>query len=211
MKALIIGATGATGKNLLTLLLNDDTVKQVSVFVRRDIHLTHHKLSVHIIDFDRPEQWSSLVTGDVLFSCLGTTLKAAGSKTEQWKIDYEYQFKFAEVARRNGIQTYVLVSASNASSDSRIFYSKMKGQLDDAVKQLNFDRLIIFRPPLLLREGSDRSMEILAAKIIVFLNTFGVLKSQKPLSTEALAKAMIASVKTFKNGHYILEGQEIGK
>jgi uncharacterized protein YbjT (DUF2867 family) len=100
MHALLIGATGATGKDLLDLLLKDDDFHRVDIFVRRDVDSNHEKLNVHVIDFEKPDQWKHLVRGDVLFSCLGTTLKAAGSKEAQWKIDYDYQYEFAKAARR---------------------------------------------------------------------------------------------------------------
>jgi uncharacterized protein YbjT (DUF2867 family) len=211
MKALLIGATGATGKDLLQLLLNDSEVKSVDIFVRRELELKHEKLTTHIINFDKPEEWENLVIGDVLFSCLGTTLKTAESKEAQWKIDYNYQYQFAEIAKKNGVSQYVLVSSAMASAKSSIFYTKMKGQLEDAVKLLNFPKLIIFKPPLLLRENSDRKAEIVGAKLIKFFNKIGLFRSQKPLSTKHLAEAMIKSVKTLKNGEYIFDGQEILK
>jgi uncharacterized protein YbjT (DUF2867 family) len=150
-----------------------------------------------------------LVKGDVLFSCLGTTLKLAGSKEAQWKIDYEYQYQFAKIAKENNVNSYVLVSAANASSKSLIFYSKMKGQLEDDVKALKFLKTIIFNPPLLIRENTDRKMEVLGAKIIIFLNNLGIFRSQKPLSTKLLAEAMLKSVKVLKNGNYSIIGQNI--
>lgn len=209
MKALLIGATGATGKDLLELLLIDEEINQVDIFVRRELKVKHEKLNSHIIDFDKPEEWKHLVKGDVLFSCLGTTLKIAGSKEAQWKIDYEYQYEFAKIAKENNVITYVLVSAANASSKSMIFYSKMKGQLEDDVKALKFLKTIIFNPPLLLRENTDRKMEVLGAKMILFLNNLGIFRSQKPLSTKLLAEAMLKSVKVLKNGNYSITGQNI--
>jgi uncharacterized protein YbjT (DUF2867 family) len=209
MKALLIGATGATGKDLLELLLKDEEIKQVDIFVRRELNVKHEKLNSHIIDFDKPEVWKHLVKGDVLFSCLGTTLKLAGSKEAQWKIDYEYQYQFAKIAKENNVNSYVLVSAANASSKSLIFYSKMKGQLEDDVKALKFLKTIIFNPPLLIRENTDRKMEVLGAKIIIFLNNLGIFRSQKPLSTKLLAEAMLKSVKVLKNGNYSIIGQNI--
>ena len=80
MKAIVVGATGATGRELLSLLLADSRFSQVDVFVRRDPSVQHAKLSVHKVDFDQPESWQHLVRGDVLFSCMGTTLKAACAK-----------------------------------------------------------------------------------------------------------------------------------
>ena len=114
MRALLVGATGATGKDLLGLLLNDGSFDQVNIFVRRNVEMTHEKLKVHVIDFDKPDQWKGLVHGDVLFSCLGTTLKVAGSKAAQWVIDYEYQYQFAKAAKENNVRSYVLVSSSYA-------------------------------------------------------------------------------------------------
>ena len=167
MRALVIGATGATGKDLLELLLKDESFQQVDIFVRRDPGLQHEKLKVHIIDFDEPEQWRDLVKGDVLFSCLGTTLKAAGSKAEQWKIDYEYQYRFAKVAQENKVKHYVLVSSANASPNSLFYYPKLKGKLEEAVKALGFPNLSIFKPPLLVRKNSDRFAELIALKVIL--------------------------------------------
>lgn len=209
MKALIIGATGATGKDLVKKLLENSHYKEVVVFVRSEIDLKHEKLQVHQIDFDATETWQHLVSGDVLFSCLGTTLSVAGSKEAQWKIDYGYQYEFAKSANANNVTNYVLISASNAAADSLFFYSKMKGQLEDAVKKLLFSKLVIVRPPILDRADSERRMEVLGVKVLRFFNNLGVLKSQKPMDTSQLAAAMIASVQKLPNGQHIIEGQEI--
>ena len=87
MKALIIGATGATGKDLLSQLLADDTYAEVHCFVRKPLALTYPKLYAHVVDFETPEAWADLVRGDVAFSCLGTTLAVAGSKDAQWQLE----------------------------------------------------------------------------------------------------------------------------
>jgi uncharacterized protein YbjT (DUF2867 family) len=209
MKALVIGATGATGKEILELLLKDSNYQEVAIFVRREVELQHEKLKVHVIDFDAPKTWSHLVTGDVLFSCLGTTLDAAGSKAAQWEIDYGYQYAFAKNARHNQMPHYVLVSSSKASADSFFFYSKMKGKLEDAVKALSFSKLIIFRPPILEREDSERTMEVIGVKVLRFFNKLGLLKSQKPMKTTVLAKAMVHSVTVLEPGEHVLESQDI--
>lgn len=209
MKALLIGATGATGKDLLQLLLKDREINQVEIFVRRDIAISHEKLTTHIIDFDKPEEWKHLVKGDILFSCLGTTLKAAGNIEAQRKVDYTYQLEFAKAAKQNNVATYVLVSSAGASSTSPFAYPKMKGELEEQVKLLKFPKLIIFNPPILERKGSDRKAEVLGAKIIRSLNSVGILKSMKPLKTEVLAQAMLNAVKTKTEGEYRIKGQEI--
>lgn len=195
MNAIIVGATGATGKDLLEQILKDDAFTQVAVFVRRPIDIEHPKLTTHIIDFDQTQAWRHLVTGDVLFSCLGTTLKTAGSKEAQWKIDYDYQYQFAKVAKDNGVKHYVLVSSAMANAQSKMFYIKMKGALEEAVKALGFERLSIFNPPTLIRKNSDRAGENIGVKVFQFLNKLGLFASQKPLPTEQLAQAMLTVAK----------------
>ncbi|MCM3728415.1 NAD(P)H-binding protein [Neobacillus cucumis] len=211
MHALLIGATGATGKDLLDLLLKDNSFHQVDIFVRRDLDVQHEKLKIHVIDFDQSEQWRHLVKGDVLFSCLGTTLKAAGSKEAQWIVDYGYQYQFAKFARENNVNNYVLVSSGFSSPNSLFFYTKMKGQLEEAVKVLGFPKLSILNPPVLIRKNSDRTMEVAGMKAIQFFNKIGILRSQKPLPTEILAQAMINSAKTKENGIFMLKGKAIWK
>ncbi|MET3732955.1 NAD(P)H-binding protein [Moheibacter stercoris] len=200
MKAIVIGATGATGKEVVDLLLKDVYFTEVILFVRRTLPRTHEKLTVYEIDFDNPSEWQSLVQGDVLFSCLGTTLKAAGSKEAQWKIDHDYQLTFAQIAKQNGVSTYVLVSSAMAHPDSSFFYMKLKGKLEEAVKALDFERTLIFQPPSLIRENSDRLGEKFGVKILQFLNQFGIAKKQKPLHTKDLAASMVEHAKGNKKG-----------
>ncbi|MFF3025378.1 NAD(P)H-binding protein [Gottfriedia sp. NPDC057948] len=209
MHALVIGATGATGKDLLELLLKDDSFHQVDIFVRRNLVIKDSKLKVHVIDFDKPEQWKHLVKGDVLFSCLGTTLKVAGSKEAQWKVDYEYQYQFAKYARENNVNNYVLVSSGYSSPNSLFFYTRMKGQLEEDIKALQFPKLTIFNPPLLIRKNTDRTMEAISFKVIQFVNKIGIFRSQKPLATDKLAQAMINSAKTKESGVFTLQGKSI--
>ena len=191
MKAIVIGATGATGKSLLPLLAASSEVGSIDCFGRRHPDFTHQKLNSHQIDFSKPDDWREKVQGNVLFACLGTTLKAAGSKEAQWAIDYEANLEFAKAARENGVNTLVLVSASGANAASRLFYQRMKGELEQALIALNFPCLIIFRPPLLIRPNSDRLGEKVAERIFRVLNRIGMLKSQRPLAVEKLAQAML--------------------
>ena len=209
MKGLIIGATGATGKDLVTQLLADDTYSEVHCFVRKPLALTHPKLHAHVVNFDTPEAWADLLQGDVAFSCLGTTLAVAGSKEAQWRVDYDYQYAFAQQCKANGVPTFVLISAAGATAQSKLFYNRMKGQLEDAVKALDFSCLLIFQPSILIRSNSDRSGENFTVKVFKFLNKLGILKRYRPMPTNVLAQRMRREVATATEGVHTFTLDEI--
>ncbi len=204
MKALIIGATGATGKDLVNVLLQDPAYTEVVIFVRRESGMTHPKLSEVLTDFDKLEEVAMDIKGDVLFSCLGTTLKTAGSKDKQLHIDYEIPLKFAEIARRNGVSRIVLLSAFGASPRSKTFYSWMKGKLEEGIDSLAFDQYIIFRPGLLLRKDTDRAGERIIGRVLNFLNSIGLLKKFKPLPTFILAEKLAKAPKILAAGKHVI-------
>ncbi|RDC56504.1 NAD-dependent epimerase/dehydratase family protein [Pedobacter chinensis] len=209
MKALIIGASGATGTNLLDLLLADSAYTEVVTFVRRNSGKSHPKLTEILTDFDQLEEVSTDIKGDVWFSCLGTTLKAAGSKDKQWHIDYEIPLQFAKIAKRNGVPSAVLLSAYGASPSSNLFYSKLKGKLEEAIGTLMFDRYIIFKPGVLLRENSDRMGEHLTIGAIKILNKLGLFKKFSAMPTATLASKMVKATKVLKSGTHIIELEKI--
>ena len=202
MKALIIGATGATGKDLLAKLLEDEAFSEIHSFVRKPMSISHPKLHAHVVDFDTPEAWADLLHGDVAFSCLGTTLAVAGTKEAQWRVDYDYQYAFAQQCKANGVDTFVLVSAAGAKGQSKLFYNRMKGQLEDAVKALNFSCLLIFQPSVLIRSNSDRSGENFTVKAFNFLNKLGILKRYRPMPTQILAEKMLSAVHNSPKGTF---------
>jgi uncharacterized protein YbjT (DUF2867 family) len=208
MKALVIGATGATGKFLTEELLNDRDYTEVILFVRKPTGRHHQKLTEHVIDFSNVDFYQKEIMGDVLFSCLGTTLKAAGSKEEQWKIDF-IQAAFASIAKENGVHSFVLVSSTGADSKSGVFYSKMKGRLEEKIAELNFDQYIIFKPGPLLREGSERPGEKIMVKTLRLLNSIGLLRKYKPLPTELLAEKLAKAPKILKDGITVIELEKI--
>lgn len=195
MKAIIVGATGATGRDLLELVLANPMFDSVEIFVRRNPEIIHEKLITHIIDFDNPELWAKSVTGDVLFACLGTTRKDAGSQEQQWLVDFYYQMEFAKAAKKNEVPHYVLLSTVMASPNSNFFYTRMKGELEEAVKGLHFAKTTILRPPALERKRTDRWTETVSVGLLNFFNDKGLFEDKKPMPTDVLAKAMIMSTK----------------
>lgn len=195
MKAIIVGATGATGRDLLELVLANPMFDSVEIFVRRNPEIIHEKLITHIIDFDNPELWAKSVTGDVLFACLGTTRKDAGSQEQQWLVDFYYQMEFAKAAKKNEVPYYVLLSTVMASPNSHFFYTRMKGELEEAVKGLHFAKTTTLRPPALERKHTDRWTETVSVGLLNFFNDKGLFEDKKPMPTDVLAKAMIMSTK----------------
>ena len=178
-------------------------------FVRKPLTLTHPKLHAHVVDFETPEAWADLLRGDVAFSCLGTTLAVAGSKEAQWRVDYDYQYNFAKLCHNNGVPTFVLVSAAGAKAQSKLFYNRMKGQLEDAIKALGFARLLIFQPSVLVRKGSDRKGEQFGLKMIVFLNRLDLFKRYRPMPTDILAQRIRKEVVTAAKGVHTFTLDEI--
>ena len=211
MKALVIGATGAVGKDLVQQLSEDSTFERVDIFVRREVKIPAAKVVAHIVDFGHPETWADELKGDVLFSCLGTTIRAAGSQDAQWKVDYTYQYEAAKAAKANGVKTYVLVSSVGANAKSKVFYTKMKGALDEAVQELGFEGCFILRPPSLIRKGSDRFGEKVGIVALKAFNAVGLMRSFTPMPTEAVAAAMIRLTKSGRQGVEIINSQDILK
>ncbi len=209
MKAVLIGATGATGKELLQILLRDEGITEVIALVRKPLSLQHEKLQVEVINFDQPDQWQNLVTGDMAFCCLGTTLKAAGSKEAQYKVDHDYQLAFAKAARQNGVPRFILISAGMANAKSLVFYSRMKGELEQAIRALNFENLTMFRPGLLSRPGTDRAGEKISESILRFFNKLGLFQKLAPLPVRKLAMLMLRYGKQQYKGVQIIESKQI--
>lgn len=195
--AIVIGATGLVGSHLLQQLLKDKYFEKVIVLSRRSTNIKHEKLTEHIINFDDVSTFEQWVKGDVLFSCMGTTLKKAGSKDAQWKIDYTYQLEVADAARKNGVSSMVLVSSSGASSKSKIFYSRMKGELEEAIRKLNFPNYLIFQPSLLVGPRDEvRRGEQWGEKIAnVLMKVVPPLRKYRPIHGGEVAQAMIHAYK----------------
>ena len=190
--AIVIGATGLVGKQLVEILLKDSRFEQVKALVRKSTGISNAKLQEHIVNFDEPEQYKKLLTGDVLYSAMGTTLKTAGSKDKQFKIDYTYQYNTAKMAAANDVKSYVLISAAGASPDSSIFYSKMKGELEREIKKLPFETIHIIRPGMLAGDREQtRTGEIIGGQIMNVLSMIPGLGRLKPIQGKEVAKAMV--------------------
>lgn len=204
-KAIVIGSTGMVGTQLIELLIFSNEYSEIVSLVRRGSGIIHSKLKEYIVDFDQPESWKDFVTGDVLFSCMGTTIAKAKTKSNQYKIDYTYQLKVAEIAANNGVPVYVLISSAGANAKSSTFYMKIKGQLEEAVKLLPFKATIILRPGQLYGYRNEyRLGEKLALSIMFGLNKAGILRKFMPIHAREVAQAMVNAVRIQKSHTYKL-------
>jgi len=195
MIAIIIGATGLIGKQLVKQLLADELYTDVKIFVRRSSGISNPKLTEFIINFEHLNEHTSDIVGDVLFSVLGTTLKTAGSKDAQYKIDYGYQIKVAEIAADNGVSQLVLLSSIGADHNSNMFYTQMKGKLDEDVRALSFESISIHRPSMLEGNRTEtRWTETIFTPIMKAAAIAPCWKKYRPIKDAQVAKAMRRSV-----------------
>ncbi len=205
----VIGANGLVGHSLVNKLLFHSEFGKVRIFVRRKTGVIHENLEEKIIDFDQPENWKHLVQGDVIFSTLGTTIKTAKTKEKQYLVDFTYQYEFAKAASENGVPAYVLVSSMGANPKSSVFYSRMKGELEEAVARLKFSKLIIFRPSILDGNRREkRSGEKIGLIISRFITRF-ILKKYRPTPIPILTSKMIRLSVDQTEGFRMIEGAEI--
>jgi uncharacterized protein YbjT (DUF2867 family) len=209
-KAILIGATGLIGKALIRSLTNDTDYSEVLLIARKKIENLPAKFKLIQVNFDEIEKYKSDITGDVLFSTLGTTLKTAGSKEAQYKIDFDYQFNVAKLASDNGVKKLVLLSSAGANSKSSIFYSRMKGELDEAVQKLNFENVSIIRPSMLVGKREEfRLAEKIFTPLAYIVYIIPFARKYRPIKDSTVAKAMINAVKSNQSGYKIYELGEV--
>ena len=189
--ALIVGATGLTGKHLLEFLLADVRYASVHALVRKAALQAHPKLSEHVIDF---ESLRKLPKADDAFCCLGTTIKKAGSQAAFRKVDFDYVVNFATAAKSAGAKHFLVVSALGANAKSSVFYNRVKGEMENALKAMNFESLHIFRPSFLLGERAEARLgERLGIAVFSALAPLmiGPTRKVRPVEAKGLARGMV--------------------
>ncbi len=212
--AIVIGASGLVGSFVILKLLDDSRYDKIKVFVRNSLDINHPKLEEHLISFDKIDVWKDYLTGDELYSVLGTTIKKAGSKQAQYKVDYTYQYEVAKAAAENGVKKYLLVSSAGANYKSGNFYLRTKGSLDEKVQQLSFEQICIFRPSILVGLRSEKRLgESLGIKIAgTITKIIPALKKYRPIEASGVAEAMIKSAnQSISNKTKIYQPEEIFK
>ncbi len=204
--ALLFGATGLVGKHVLEMLLWHGAYAKVHTFGRRTLQMEHPRLVHHLIDFNRLMEVKHLLHGDDLYLCLGTTRAKAGSKEAFYQVDYTWNLEIARMACDNGVNQLLLVSSVGADPTSRFFYTRVKGQLEEAVKQLPFWAVHIFQPSVLLGERNEnRWGEAIAGKLgkLIDAATGGLLKKYRPVEADVVARAMVSAAQRLEPGIHV--------
>lgn len=193
-KAIIAGSSGLIGSNLLNLLLTHPDFSEIITLVRKPSSITHAKLSEVVIDFNELTEYSSQLTGNVVFCCLGTTLKQTPDLEDYRKIDHDYPVELAKTAFKNNIAQYHFVSSMGANASSRTFYTKLKGETEIDLKSLKINSLHIYRPSLLDGDRKEnRLFEKIAIQLMRMINPLltGSMKKYRSIAVGKVASAML--------------------
>jgi uncharacterized protein YbjT (DUF2867 family) len=210
--ALVLGATGLIGAELVKILTENGHYQKVHFLVRRPIEVESEVCEVHVVDFDELHKYHALFQVTDVFCCLGTTIKVAKTKEAFRKVDYEYPIEAAKLANENGAEKYLIVSSMGADTKSLFFYSRVKGDVEETLNSLNLSSLHIFRPSLLLGDREEfRIGEKLAEKASGILNKLmiGPLRPFRGIQARKVAAAMAVVAQSDKKGKHIYLSHEI--
>ena len=210
--AIVAGASGLVGGYCLRRLLASGLHEQVIAFVRGPLNVTHKRLQQRTVDFERLGRMSAFPRAQDVFCCLGTTMKKAGSEEAFRKVDYEYVVRLADSSLRIGADRFCLVSAVGADPKSRVFYSRVKGEAEDAVAKLGFAGLHIFRPSFLVgsrpEERPAERFGIAAARLVSGL-MFGPARKYRPIKADTVARAMVVVAREGSSGTHVYGADEM--
>jgi uncharacterized protein YbjT (DUF2867 family) len=213
-RAVIVGASGLVGGYCLDYLLAHKAYQHIVSLGRRKLDVDHPKLSQEMVSFDDAKALNSLVKGNDLFICLGTTMSKAGNKEAFRKVDFDYILQIAHSGMQNKMDQLLLVSSVGADKNSLIFYNQVKGETEDAIKKLNFWSIHIFQPSILLGERPESRTGESIAKVLGKGLDFvlgGLLSKYRPVEAETVAKAMVAVAQNLNEGVHIYPSHYLNK
>ena len=210
--ALVAGGSGLVGGHVLRLLLDDPQYERLTVLARHELPITHKKLEQRVVGFDRLAQMSDFPRVHDVVCCLGTTIKRAGSQEAFRKVDHTLVVELARVAVRHRASQFLVVTALGADPRSRVFYNRVKGEVEEALRRFSFDGLHIFRPSLLLGKRTERRPAEWMARMLSPLVAWafmGSLARYRPIRAEAVARAMVRVAREAARGARVYESDEI--
>ncbi|MGG0410108.1 NAD(P)H-binding protein [Peribacillus simplex] len=212
--ALILGATGVVGTQLVKVLSNSKIYREIHLLTRREMKFTEPKCTVHVVDFESLSKYADLFNVSDVFICLGTTIKRAKTKEAFRKVDHDYVIEAAKMAKASNVEKLLVITAMGANTKSKLFYSRVKGDVEGTLQHLELNTVHIFRPSLLLGERKEfRAGE----KISGLLSTFakfvfvGPLRPYRAIEANKVAAAMYAAAQTTAKGYHYYNSDEIEK
>jgi uncharacterized protein YbjT (DUF2867 family) len=210
--ALIAGSTGLVGNELIKLLEDHPEYRSIHALVRNQSSLDSDKIIEHKIDFDDLDKFHPGTPIDHVFCTLGTTIKKAKTKENFRKVDFEYVYTLGKMSVQWGADKFLVVTALGANRKSRIFYNRVKGETEHALKELDLPTLFIFRPSLLLGERKEkRTAEQTAIRLYKVIDPlfFGRFKRYRGIEAKQVAKAMIQTALYNDTHEHVFESEEI--
>src|SRR4051812_37114186 len=202
---LVAGATGLVGGEVLRQLEADPTVTRIVAIGRRPAPSATPRITTCVVDYDHLEAHADLFAVDQIFCALGTTMKQAGSKAAFRRVDFEYPLKLAQLGLSKGARHFLLVSALGANVDSRIFYNRIKGELEDALRTMGYRSVTIVRPSLLLGKRAEfRLIERIGMVVGEFIPG-----RMRPVKARDVARALTTAARADIPGLQIIESEHI--
>jgi uncharacterized protein YbjT (DUF2867 family) len=211
-KAIIAGASGLIGSNLVNILLEAPQYAEVLVIVRKELPVKHKKLVQLVINFDELDNYTEAITGHTVFSCLGTTKSQTPDEKQYRKIDYNYPLQLAHIAKQNGVDQFHVVTALGANKNSSTFYLKLKGELEDELQKAGLKTLHIYQPAMLMGERKrNHLLEKIATGIFKVIDPLlmGVLKKYRSIKGATVANAMFKKSLESATGTFIYTSDKI--
>lgn len=193
-KAIILGATGLVGNELLQLLLKNDSFSKIKLFSRNSCGIKDPKIEEHLINLFKLEDYKKAFTADVVFCCVGTTKAKTPNKSLYKSIDYGIPVSAASIAKENAINNFIVISSLGADVNSSAFYTKTKGHMEAAVLKLNIEKTYILRPSLLGGKRKEwRLGEYIGKLLMTLINPFllGGLKKYRMIAPKIVASCMV--------------------
>lgn len=210
--ALVIGASGLVGGLCLDYLLNEPRYSEVRALVRRPLHKSHPKLIEKIIDFDRIADFEQDIQGLDVYCCIGTTFLKSPKVAAYTKVDFTYPHEIAEIAKKNGAERFALVSALTANPKGILFYSRVKGKLEEVIKKCHFQSTVILRPSYLIGERREfRLIEKLGGLTLKVLSPLlkGPFLQMRAIEAKVVARVLVDLCVQGKPGTTIYLSDEI--
>lgn len=211
-KVVVAGASGLIGSKLLNILLQQPGYDEILILVRNELPIADKKLVQLVIDFEKLDEYAGSITGHAVFCCLGSTTKKTPDLVEYRKIDHDYPVKLAQLAKRNGVKQYHLVSAIGANSKSSNFYTKMKGETEVDIERLGLKCLHIYQPSVLTGGRKEsRPAERFAIGLMKIIDPIliGGLKKYRSITAQTVALSMFNESKKKEEGVFIHSSDKI--